>query len=231
VNHSKGARKAKNAFIYVYLLNTIEMMSRKIVIWILIPSIFVGITVGLIVINSASATEECKPTECATVSFNGTKYELRDAAFSDYRELKNIEGPLFTMKAHSEILDEKTKYLINLEGPIAEVESLIQNYNVTISDSKRYHGDKDLISAFGFVSKAELIRFLDENDAESLKSQSVAVVPVASYVSPDGVLVERASFLSENEKSELAEKYSAFKDDNIAEILKGNEGVNSFEIG
>jgi hypothetical protein len=158
---------------------------------------------------------------CYLVAVNGTGYMLAGEAYQAYLDIDNIAIPLYTIKFESRYLPSQVPYLVSIYGPTAEVQSLAMKYNVSKSYAKI---DYDDVTAFyGWISRDNLIRFMDENNVDSLGAKSVSVSPVGSYTVGNET-VNRIPFpLPDEEK--LAKELEAFRQDAISEIIAEKTGV------
>lgn len=165
--------------------------------------------------------QNCEGGRCILVAVNGTNYMLSGAVYQAYQDIDNIAIPLYTIKFESQYLPSQTPYLISVYGPTAEVQSLATKYNVSKGYAKIDYDD--LTSFYGWISKDNLVRFMDENNADSLGAKSVSVSPVNGY-SVGNETVNRIPFpLPDEEK--LSKELEVFRQDEISRIVVEKTGV------
>ena len=160
-------------------------------------------------------------TGCSWVTVNGSNYMLTDDAYRAYLNTDNIGIPLYTISFESRYLPSDVPYLITFDGPTSKVQSLAVQYNVTKGYSKIDHDD--VISFNGWVSKNNLIRFLSENDVDSLAAQQISVYRVQGYTVGNET-VSRVEF-SLPKEDVLNQGIEEYRNAATSEIVNGKTGV------
>lgn len=176
--------------------------------------------------ESYKAYENCSATaqECTWITIKGTHYLLEGEAHQAYVIMDNIASQLHMMKFDSQFVDERG-YLINIEGHnLPAVERLVEQYNISESLVDVHPTNKNWKSVYGLIFKEDLIRFVEENDAQSIASESLTVSRVGS-VSNGETTISNPFIYPAGEAEQAIVELEQFKEQEIQKIVLQKQGV------
>ena len=160
-------------------------------------------------------------TVCSWVTVNGSNYMLTDGAYQAYINIDNIGVPLYTIYFESRYLPSDVPYLVGFDGPTSKVQSLALQYNLTKNYAKIDYDDVTSIN--GWIAKDNLIRFLGENNVDSLAAQQISVYRVLGYTVGNET-VNRVEF-SLPKEDVLNQGIEEYRNAATSEIVNGKTGV------
>jgi hypothetical protein len=180
--------------------------------------------------ESYKAYEPCLQNreKCTWVTVNGTNYILKGEAYEAYLVMDNIASQLHMMQFDSQFVDERG-YLITIEGHnLPEVDRIVKEYNISESLVNVHPTNKNWKSVSGLIFKEDLIRFVEENDADSISLGNLTVTRTGSITNGETTVTNPFTYPAGQSDRAIAE-YQMFKEQETSQIVLYKSGVTRID--